>query len=99
MRCLEAEALWTVTRAATGDRISDKEDLFDLVPNNESHHFRLDSFFTSAYEQELKAILESPLSSLAPSPIASLLPGPSTHPRSNSDPQAYILDPPDPDLF
>ncbi len=48
-----------------------KKDLFDLVPNNESHHFHLDSSFTSAYEQELRAILESPLSSLAPSPIAS----------------------------
>ncbi len=86
-RRLEVEALRTVARAATGDRISDEEDLFDLVPDNESHHFHLDSSFTSAYEQELRAILESPLSSLAPSPVASPLPGPSTRPRSNSDPQ------------
>ncbi len=99
MRHLEAEALRTVARAATGNRISDEEDLFDLVPNNKSHHFHLDSSFTSAYEQELRAILESPLSSLAPSPIASPLPGPSTCPRSNSDPQAYVSDLPDPDLF
>ncbi len=70
MRRLEAEALWTVARATTGDRISDEEDLFDLVPDNESHHFHLDSSFTSAYKQELRAILESPLSSLAPSPVA-----------------------------
>ncbi len=99
MRRLEAEALQTVTRAATGNRISDEEDLFNLVPDNESHHFHLDSSFTSAYEQELRAILESPLSSLSPSPVASPLPGPSTCLRSNSDPQAYALDPPDPDLF
>ncbi len=64
------------------------------VPDNESHHFHLDSSFTSAYEQELRAILESPLSSLAPSPVASPLPGPSTRPRSNSDPQADASDPP-----
>ncbi len=78
MRHLEAEALRTVARATTGNRISDEEDLFDLVPDNESHHFHLDSSFTSAYEQELRAILESPLSSLSPSPIVSPLPGPST---------------------
>ncbi len=89
MQCLEVEALWTVTRAATGNRISDEEDLFNLVSDNKSHHFHLDLSFTSAYEQELRAILKSPLSSLSPSPVVSLLLEPSTHLRSNSDLQAY----------
>ncbi|SJL00955.1 uncharacterized protein ARMOST_04268 [Armillaria ostoyae] len=98
-RRLEAEALRAIALAATGNRITDEEDLFDIVPDNKSRHFHLDSSFTSAYEQELRAILESPLSSLTPSPEASPLAGPSNRPRSSSDPQAYSSDLLEPNLF